>query len=73
MDYTSEEVHRMSRLAHETLDKIHKEDKSGRLLYLFCVKLCAISKLRAYDITRDDKYRFVVLTKDEYEKLKSNN
>ena len=72
MDYTEKELHKMSRLASETMTKIHREDRSGKLLHLFCKKLCAISKLRAYDISRDNKYKFVVITEDEYKRLKDN-
>ena len=69
MNYTEEEHDEMNRLASETMMKIYEEDTSGRLLYLFCKKLCAISKLKAYGI--DDKYKFVVVTEDEYKTLKN--
>lgn len=70
MDCTEKELHKMSRLASEIITEIHKEDRSGKLLYLFCKKLCAVSKLKAYDISRDEKYKFVVITEDEYKKLR---
>ena len=50
------------RAASEIMTRIHQEDKSGKLLYWFCVNLCALSRLRAYSITMDDEYKFVVLT-----------
>lgn len=68
MNYTEEEQHEMNILASETMMKIYGKDTSGRLLCLFCKKLCAISKLKAYGI--DDKYKFVVVTEDEYKTLK---
>lgn len=60
------------RAASEIITKIYQEDRSGKLLYLFCKSLRNISKLRAYDISRDDEYKFVVITEDEYKKLKGN-
>lgn len=72
MRFTQEEIHKMNRFASEILMKIHQEDKSGKLLYLFCVRLCALSRLRAYRITMDDKYKFTIITEDEYKKLKGN-
>lgn len=72
MKFTNEETHEMSKLASEVLTKIHREDRSGKLLYLFCVKLCALSRLLAYRITMDDEYKFVVITEDEYKRLKGD-
>ena len=60
----------ISKLANGVMMAMHIEDKSGRLLYLFVKKLCAISKLKAFDACIDDKNKFVVITQDEYEKLK---
>ena len=60
------------RAASEIITKIYQEDRSGKLLYLFCKSLYKTSKLRAYDISRDNEYKFVVLTEDEYKKLKGN-
>lgn len=60
------------RAASEIIAKIYQEDRSGKLLYLFCKSLYKTSKLRAYDISRDNEYKFVVLTEDEYKKLKGN-
>ena len=64
-----DELHSMHDLANEIMTKIYKDDQSGRLLYLFCKQLCAISKLKAYGI--DDRYKLVVITEDEYKKLKT--
>lgn len=61
------------RAASEIITKIYQEDRSGKLLYLFCKSLYKTSKLRAYDISRDNEYKFVVLTEDEYKKLKDDN
>ena len=60
------------RAASEIITKIYQEDRSGKLLYLFCKSLYKTSKLRVYDISRDNEYKFVVLTEDEYKKLKDN-
>lgn len=60
----------IEKLANRIMWAILKKDKSGRLLYLLVKKLCAVSKLKAFDTCIDDKYKFVVITKDEYEKLK---
>lgn len=68
----SEKEVQISKLANGIMWTIFKEDKSGRLLYLFAKKLCALSKLKAFDACIDDKYKFVVITKDEYKKLKCN-
>lgn len=62
----------ISNLANGVMWAFFKEDKSGRLLYLFLRKLYGLSKLPAIAACIDDKYKFVVITKDEYEKLKSN-
>lgn len=68
---TEKEV-QIIKLANGIMWTIFKEDKSGRLLYLFVKKICALSKLKAFDVCIDDKNKFVVITKDEYEKLKDN-
>lgn len=60
------------RAASEMMTKIYQEDRSGKLLYLFCKNLYKISKLRAYGITMDDEYKFTVITENEYKKLKDN-
>lgn len=70
MKHTENHCVKMDRLSSEIMMKIYKYDRSGRLLYLFCKQLCAISKLTAFGI--DDKYKFVVITEDEYKKLKDN-
>lgn len=68
-----QDIERMAhRAASEIMTKLHQEDRSGKLLYLFCKSLYKTSKLRAYDISRDNEYKFVVLTEDEYKKLRSN-
>lgn len=61
----------ISKLANGVMMAMHKEDKSGRLLCLFVKKLCALSRLAAFDACIDDKNKFVVISKEEYEKLKS--
>ena len=71
MKYTEEEIHKMYKLASEVMIEIYRDDNSGRLLYLFCKKLCAISKLKGYGI--DDKYKLVVVTEDEYRELRGND
>lgn len=50
--------------------KLYGADNSGRLLYLFVSMLYDISRLKGYHI--DDKYKFVVIKKDEYDALKNN-
>lgn len=65
----TEKEAQISKLANGIMCEIFKEDRSGRLLYLFAKKLCAVSKLKAFDACIDDKYKFVVIAKDEYEKL----
>lgn len=68
------DIYRMAhRAASEVMIKIHQEDKSGELLYLFCKSLYKISKLRAYDSRIDNRYKFVVLTEDEYNELKGDS
>lgn len=57
----------ISKLANGIMTTIHREDKSGRLLYLFVKKLCALSKLAAFDSCVDDRYKFIVITKNEYD------
>ena len=60
-------------LAHGIAYEIFKEDNTGRLLYFFAKKLCNILKLKAFDSCIDDKYKFVVIAKDECERLKGKN
>lgn len=68
------DIHRMAHIAaSEIMTKIHRVDRSGELLYLFCKSLCNISKLTAYDISRDDEYKFVVITENEYNELKGDS
>ena len=62
----------ISELANGIMCTIFKEDRSGRLLYLFAKKLCAASKLKAFDACIDDKYKFVVVTQEEYNRLKED-
>ena len=63
---TEKEV-QIRKLANEIMWEIFKEDNTGRLLYLFVKKICAVSKLKAFDACIDDKYKFIVITKDEYD------
>ena len=67
----TEKEAQISKLANGIMYELFKEDRSGRLLYLFAKQLCAVSKLQAFDACIDDKYKFVVITKEEYERLKS--
>ena len=67
----TEKEAQISKLANGIMFAIFNEDRSGRLLYLFAKKLYAVSKLKAFDACIDDKYKFVVITKEEYERLKS--
>ena len=69
----TEKEAQISKLANGIMWTIFKEDKSGRLLYLFAKKLCAVSKLKAFDACIDDKYKFVVITQEEYGKLKEKS
>lgn len=59
-----------NKLAYETMLMLYSADTSGKLLRFFITKLIAISKLRGYGI--DDENKLYVVTKDEYEKIKSN-
>ena len=68
---TEKEV-QVKKLANDIMWEIFKEDKSGRLLYLFVRQMCALSKLPAFDACIDDKYKFVVITQDEYKGLKEH-
>lgn len=70
MEYTKEEVSKISRLSSETMMELYSNDRSGRLLRLFITKLIAMSKLKGYGI--DDENKLYVITKDEYERLKEN-
>lgn len=68
MKYTNEERIEIYNLAHQIIIEFYKSDISGRLLYLFVKKLSGISKLLAF--RGDEKYRFVVISENEYKKLK---
>mgnify|MGYP003298888346 CR=1 FL=1 len=61
---------RTNELVGEVMWTLFQEDSTGRLLYLFIQKLCALSTLPAFNACIDDKNKFVVIKKDEYEKLK---
>ena len=63
----TEKEKQISQLAHRIMWEIFKEDRSGRLLYLFAKQLCATSKLKAFDACIDDKYKYIVITKNEYD------
>lgn len=68
MKYTNEERIKIHNLAYQTIIEFYKNDMSGRLLYLFVKKLSGISKLLAFK--GEEKYRFVVISENEYKKLK---
>lgn len=71
-EYTREEKHAVQILAHKIMHKFYTNgDRSGRLLYLFARCLSKSMGLYAYGF--DDKYKFVVLTQDEYEELKNSS
>lgn len=59
-----------NKLAYETMLMLYSADTSGKLLRFFITKLIAISKLKGYGI--DDENKLYVVTKDEYEKVKSD-
>lgn len=70
MEYTHKEKQTINRLAHKIMHKFYTNgDRSGRLLYLFARCLSKLMCLYAYGF--DDKYRFIVLTQDEYKELKT--
>lgn len=58
------------RFAGEVMWEIFKREKTGKLLYLFVQYLSRMPKMYAYRGHIDDKYKFVVITEDEYKKLK---
>lgn len=70
MEYTKEELDKVVRLAWEVMMNLYNDDRSGRLLYLFVKKLSGMSRLKGFGI--DEKYKFVVIPYDEYNKLKGN-
>ena len=71
-EYTREEKHAVQILAHKIMHKFYTNgDRSGRLLYLFAKCLSKLMGLYAYQF--DDKYKFIVLTQDEYKELKNNS
>lgn len=69
-DISKEKFTETNKLVHETMLRLYREDRSGRLLRFFVTKLIAISKLRGYGI--DDENKLYVVTKAEYEKLKGH-
>lgn len=71
MECTKEEIKATNKLATNIMRKFHANDRSGRLLYLFVRQLTKVTGQYAY--RPDDKYRFVVITMDEYNKLKNNS
>lgn len=70
MECTREESLKISQLSSEVMMKLYGADNSGRLLYLFVSRLYDISRLKGYPI--EDKYKFVVVKKDEYDTLKND-
>ena len=74
IECTEEERKIAERLAFEVLKLIFKYDKdrTGRWLYLFMQYLTKLTRMYAYYGLRDKKYRFVVITEDEYKKLQDN-
>ena len=63
----TEKEAQISKLANGIMCTIFKEDNSGRLLYLFVKKICGLSRLPAFNACIDDKYKFIVITRDEYD------
>lgn len=62
------DIHRMAhRAASEIMTKIYQEDRSGKLLYLFCKNLSKISKLLGFKSEKE--YSFYIITEDKYRKL----
>lgn len=61
----------ISKLANGVIMVFWKEDRSGKLLYKFIVKLCGLTRLRTFGI--EDKYKPYIVTKEEYEKIKGRN
>lgn len=43
-------IKKACQIATKIVTAVHKVDKSGRLLFLICKKICAISKLAAYNV-----------------------
>lgn len=74
VECTDEERRAANRLASEVLRLIFKNDndRTGRWLYLFMQHLTKASRMYAYYGLRDKRYRFVVITEDEYKMLKDN-
>ena len=69
MKYTDEERHEIHRLAQEIITKFVINDRSGRLLYLLMHQLGGLSKLAGFK--GEEEYRFYVVGKEEYNKIKS--
>ena len=74
IECTEEEKKIAERLAFEVLKLIFKydNDRTGRWLYLFMQYLTKLTRLYAYYGLSGKKYRFVVITEDEYKSLKDN-
>lgn len=70
MEYTRDETFQVSKLVADVMMKLYGADGSGKLLYLFASMLDDVTRLKGYHI--DDKYKFVVIKKDEYDALKNN-
>lgn len=69
MNYTNEERHEIHRLAQEIIKKFVINDRSGRLLYLLMHQLSGLSRLTGFK--GEGKYRFYVVSEEEYNKIKS--
>lgn len=65
-NYTKEEYKNINTMAAKIINSFWKHGDRGRLLFLLVKRISAITRLAAY---RND-YNFVVISKDEYEKLK---
>lgn len=67
---TEDKEKRISRLACEVMREIYKNDRTGKLLYHFVKYLRKYSLMYAYRGSLDSKYKFVIMTEDEYNKMK---
>lgn len=65
-NYTEREYKNINTMAVKIIDAFWKYGDTGRLLFLLVKRISVITRLAAY---RND-YNFVVISKDEYEKLK---
>ena len=65
-NYTEEEYKNINAMATKIINAFWKYGDRGRLLFLLVKRISAITRLAAY---RND-YNFVVISKNEYEKLR---